>query len=112
MLERRKEKRKKLVAYPEVRDCQNGELVGHLSDFSTEGIMILSKHDIKTDSQYRLKLQLPDDQDNITFEVTTVWCRPDNTVFILYDVGLKFTNIATKDIERLETWFKDSIVEE
>ncbi len=80
MPEARKHKRRHLLYYLRVFDAATGELLGHLVDITREGIMLISDKPFTKDKAYSLRMMLPKEmnaQEDLVFDATCVWCKPD-----------------------------------
>ncbi|MCG2712014.1 MAG: PilZ domain-containing protein [Candidatus Omnitrophica bacterium] len=101
----RKFKRRHLIYYLRVYDCNAGVLIGHLADITTDGIMLVSEAPLKTDADFNFKMTLPAElrgSRDITFNASSVWCQKDvNPDF--YATGFKISNIENKDLELIES---------
>jgi hypothetical protein len=107
--ERRKLRRRYLIYYLRVFDRTDQQLVGHLVDITTEGMMLLSEEPIETDRIFRFRMVLPKEIQSsaqITFDAFGVWCKKDvNPDF--YATGFKFKEITSRDIEVIEGLIDD-----
>ena len=108
MSERRKLKRRHLIYRLQVFDRSNDQLLGHLVDVTTEGIMVMSEDPIDTDATFRLRMALPaaiEGSKPILFEAKSVWSR-SNAVPGYYDTGFQMVHIDPEhmgEIKRLIT---------
>jgi len=93
-LKRRRQKRWQLVQYLRVKDKETGEIIGHLVDISTEGVMLISDKAINPESSYEFSMEIPHPEKQITslhFAVKSLWSKPDinpyfhNSGFCLVD---------------------------
>ena len=107
--DQRRLKRWHLIYYLRVFDREKNELLGHLVDINTKGIMIISENPIETQKNYKFKMDLPraiGGRTDVSFEAQSLWCKTDiNTDF--YDTGFKFTNVALKDVSLIEHLIHD-----
>jgi len=90
--EKRKQPRRHLIFYLKVIEPASGELIGHLVDITSVGMMIICKQPLETGQEIPVKLLLP-----VAFETAThldlvgetVWCHKDvNPDY--YAVGFRF----------------------
>ena len=108
MSERRKIQRRHLIYYLRVFERGTGQLVGHLVDISTEGLMLLSEEPIETDRVFYLRMTLPTEihsSAHVTFNGRSIWCKPDNSPDF-YATGFSFEEVTTKDIRVIENLIK------
>ncbi|MDJ0622513.1 MAG: PilZ domain-containing protein [Desulfocapsaceae bacterium] len=78
--ERRKYERKNLIFYLRVHDDKKGSLLGHVVNFSANGLMMLSGSAISLDSRQRLRLKLPAvtcSHEDLIFDAHSRWCHKD-----------------------------------
>ena len=99
MEQQRKLKRRHLIFFLNVYEVESGNLIGHVVDINSEGLMLVSEEIIPTDKNYHLKIRLPLEENKskyITFRADSLWSKNDvNPVF--YDTGFKFTEVSIKD---------------
>jgi len=92
-------KRRHLIYYLRVFDRASGDLVGHLVDVTTVGMMLISEAPLPTDVEFELRMDLPPGLfESETWEVgaRSIWSRPDvNPVF--WDTGLRFVGFTRED---------------
>ena len=92
MKDRRRSERHNLIMYLRVHDQSSGELLGHVVDLSTGGLMLVSDTPFKPKSIYKLGVALPytEQADSVVeIDVECRWCGPDiNDDY--YDVGFRF----------------------
>lgn len=112
--ERRRFERKYLLFYLRVLDGNRGDVVGHLINFSDQGLMLVSYNDIEVPKEYKLRLRLPAvacEHDMVAFEAMSRWCRKDvNPDFYLsgYEVldselpGYKGKSSVVEQLSRLD----------
>ena len=78
--ENRTVERRRLVFYLRVFDQDSRQIIGHLTDISTAGIMLVSKRKIKKDTVYNARLILPKEvsgRTELQLKISCIWCRPD-----------------------------------
>ncbi len=104
VLNKRKLKRRHLIYYLRVFDRNSGQLIGHLVDVTTEGVMLISKHPIETNTIFKSKMVLPkgiEGSKEITFDAKSIWCKKDvNPNF--YATGFQLLKSSPEDIKLLE----------
>lgn len=72
MDERRKEIRKKVVAFTPVRDASRGVLLGYLADLTLQGAKVIGEKPLELRSQVTLAIDLPGDLPGISAKRMTV----------------------------------------
>ncbi|MHC4886468.1 MAG: PilZ domain-containing protein [Planctomycetota bacterium] len=94
MKQERIQKRRHLLYYLRVYDMASEELLGHLVDITTEGIMLISDRKLETDKLYQLRMEWPMEDGSkgmVKMEAESIWCRNDvNPDF--YDTGFRLRN--------------------
>ncbi len=60
-VENRRLKRKHLIYYLRIFDASTRELIGHLVDITTEGIMVISEDALEGGKSYDLVMDLPEE---------------------------------------------------
>lgn len=73
--------RQYLVFYLRLFDGLSSKVLGHLVDFSTKGLMMISDEPIEVNEDYRLRMCLPaqlKERRDIIFTATSRWCQKDN----------------------------------
>jgi len=104
IMERRKLQRRQLIYYLRVFDQDTGELLGHLVDITTEGVMLISEAPLRTNQVFHLKMRLPEQMSGskeIAFDAVSKWSKKDiNPDF--YDTGFQFVDIRAEDKEFIE----------
>ena len=114
MEERRKLRRRHLIYYLRVFDRNTDELVGHLVDVTTEGVMLMSEDPFGLGPVYQLRMVLPEAIEGSTqvhFDAKCIWCR-EGIAPGFYDSGFDLLAISREhkqEIERLivEYGFQD-----
>lgn len=111
MAERRREKRKQLIFYLKIFDKYSDELIGHLSDITTDGFKLISEKPVDIDQPFNLKMNLSKKTvggELIYFNAISMWCRKNEQLSDFYDVGFQFVDLAPMERKRLERWFHET----
>ena len=66
MTERRKEDRKKVMAFTPVYDLDRGSLLGYLGDLTFQGAMVIGEKTLEIDKQITLVIEFPGDLPEIS----------------------------------------------
>ncbi len=98
---RRKEERKKLMAFTLVRDARQGAILGYLGDLTLQGAMIIGEHVLETGMELTLSIDLPGELEGIVARKMTIparvaRCIPDETPGSI-KVGVEFTEITPEN---------------
>jgi hypothetical protein len=99
----RSQKRWNLVYYLRVFNADNGELLGHIVDLTTDGLMIISESCVAINQHCRLKMEVPIDNEiikSIELEAKSLWSKKDiNPHF--YDTGFKLIEPSREAIKAI-----------
>jgi hypothetical protein len=104
MQEQRHSKRWHLIYYLAVFDRSSDDLLGYISDITTEGALIASESQIPLESMFSMKIELPSTikkQKDIEFDARCVRSFHDSDSN-LYNSGFQFITISSTDIARIE----------
>jgi len=108
--ERRVVKRRHLIYYLRVWDVGSGDLIGHLADVTTEGIMVVSPQAIPKGREYTLELRWQGEggsEEAMRFRAESRWSHNDvnpdfyDTGFLLLDESPTLLNHIADIIEDL-----------
>jgi hypothetical protein len=83
-------------------DDRTGELVGHLTDISTNGFKMDSRRAIAPNTDFNFRIELTNEIANKTYMVFSArsrWCQRDNIDPNSYNVGFQITNITPGDLD-------------
>lgn len=102
-------KRHYLIYYLRVFNRENGEIIGHLVDITTKGIMIMRDSPIEVGGKYLLRLRWRNSMGQlqlVDFEGDCRWCHPDvNPDF--YAAGFAITTAKPGDIDIITGLIRD-----
>lgn len=109
MSERRKIKRRHLIYYLRVFNHATNQLIGHLVDITTKGMMLLSEDPIPTERTFHFRMKLPREihsKAQIQFHATSIWCKKDvNPDF--YATGFSLEKVSTQDVDIINRLISD-----
>ena len=97
--ENRTVERRRLVFYLRVFDQNSRQIIGHLTDISTAGIMLVSEREIQKETVFNARLILPKEvlgRTELQLKISCIWCRPDS-IPEFHVVGFQFVEI---DLEK------------
>jgi hypothetical protein len=102
--DKRKLKRRHLIYYLRIFNNQNSELLGHLIDITSEGLMMISENSIEIEKDFELRMVLPQEilsREDLLFQTTSIWCKKDvNPDF--FATGFRIRDISMEDIGIIE----------
>ncbi len=79
MNDRRRANRHQLLFNARVYDVDRGHVIGHLSNLSEDGLMVVTEQPLPVGHAYRVRIPLPvafDGLGELTTEVTVAWTEP------------------------------------
>ncbi|MGL1935499.1 MAG: PilZ domain-containing protein [Fibrobacterales bacterium] len=104
-MENRRLKRKHLIYYLRIFFAHNRELVGHLVDITTEGIMVISEEPIENNTVYEFVMDLPEEiagKKEMHFKAKCVWAtNASNPDF--YDSGYTLVDASEENLLIIKT---------
>jgi hypothetical protein len=104
MFEKRNLKRRHLIYYLRIMDKETNELVGHLVDITSEGIMLISEDQMEINKTFHFRMMLPKEiigKEMLEFTATSLWSKKDiNPDF--YDTGFRIEDINEPDTLRID----------
>ena len=102
--EQRKLRRLHIVCYLRVFDRESGELVGHIADISTAGMMLVSDRPLELDCDHKLVMELPlegNKRAKVLLTARSVWSRVDaNPDF--FNTGFKLKRPSARAVQRIK----------
>ena len=93
----RKQKRWNLVYYLRVFESRSGDLLGHLVDIHTDGMMLISERHIPLGEEFQLQMEIPGDTKGsnklIKLHAHSIWSKPDLNPHY-NDTGFRITQLS------------------
>ena len=107
--DRRTMKRRHLIFYLRVWDRASGEVIGHVVDITTEGIMLIGEQELPLHKQFDLEIRWrkpgSEEDQAIGFRAETMWSSPDvNKAF--RDTGLRLLDDGEEVLEPIRQLIK------
>ena len=108
--EKRTLKRRHLVFYLEIYNSENNELIGHLGDITTQGLLILSPTKELSNNTLNIKIKLPNNrkysQEFLELKIESKWSQMDvNPAH--YTIGCLLISPSDKDVVLIKEIIKD-----
>ena len=100
MPDKRKAPRKKFSFYMRVLEDDTEETIGHLVDLSNIGLSLETNAPVPLEKDYKVHMELTPDVSDKLFMFVTIrskWCRTDDIMPNLYQVGFEITAISPHD---------------
>lgn len=91
-IDERNQERWLLVNNLRVYNAETNDILGHLVNVTTEGIMLISEKPLVVDADFELKMAIPSDDgtSNIDLDARSIWTKADEDPHF-YKSGLQFT---------------------
>jgi c-di-GMP-binding flagellar brake protein YcgR len=104
--ERRKEPRRKLMAFMPIYEQETGVMLGHTRDLTLQGILVASEKQLAVNTYSTLEFELPGGLPGISatrmaIPARVVRCETDESAQI-YNVGFEFTTVEPEHSEILQ----------
>jgi len=99
-IDERNQERWLLIHSLRVYNADNNQLLGHVVNVTTEGIMVISEKPLDVDCEFQLKMELPlGEQTSTEIELTarSVWCKVDVDPFF-YNTGFQLDHCPEKSV--------------
>ncbi|MBK9927296.1 MAG: PilZ domain-containing protein [Anaerolineales bacterium] len=106
MGEKRKEERKRLMAFTPAYAVNPRVLLGYVEDLNVLGAMMIGEKPMEPDTSLTLEINFPDDLPEIPnprmrLPVRVAWCRDENN-HRYYDIGFEFTDLKPDEKQVIE----------
>jgi len=103
---RRKEPRRKLMAFTPVYDLHPRLLLGYLGDLTLRGALIIGEKLVTINKETTLEIDFPSDLDDIPvipvhIPVRIAWCHQDESPKY-FNIGVEFTEVTSDHAELFE----------
>jgi hypothetical protein len=107
MDDRRKETRKKVMAFTLVREAARGGLLGYLGDLTLQGAKVIGEKPLELGAQISLSIDLPGDLPGISarrmiLPAQVARCVPAEGSPREFDLGFQFTPLTAEQTAILE----------
>lgn len=96
----RKLRRRHLIYYLRVFERDSGELLGHLVDLTSEGILLMGERSIEPEMAFSMSMDLPTDicgKRKLHLDGRCVWTRQDPNTG-LHDNGFRLTELPLPEL--------------
>jgi Tfp pilus assembly protein PilZ len=106
MDDRRKETRKKIMAFTLVYD-ERGRLLGYLVNMTEQGAMVIGEKTLEINSQVTLKIEFPDELEGsfarkLVIAARVARCVPHEASSREFEIGFEFTKIKPEQTQIIE----------
>lgn len=106
MNEFRRARRRKVENHIDVVDCMTERVIGHLSDLSETGMLLIANQPLMSDALYQLRFKLPEAgkmSHAIEVGAHELWSDQAAAPGQVW-IGLRFIDIAPEDLLFLRSW--------
>jgi c-di-GMP-binding flagellar brake protein YcgR len=104
--EYRRAKRRKVDHSIEVLDTMTEQVIGHLSDLSETGMLLILNHALTSDALYQLRFKLPDAkgvEHPIEIGAHELWADQASAPGQVW-TGFRFIDISAEDLAFIRNW--------
>ena len=105
MNEKRKNERRKLIAFTPVFDSQHKVLLGYLGDLSREGALLIGETSMEIDAQMTLMIDFPATPElparRVIIPARVAWCRQERSTPYI-NSGFEFLEINEQNKTTIE----------
>lgn len=106
MDERRRETRRKLMAFTPVYDLHPRTLLGYLGDLSLRGALVIGEKIVTINKETTLEIDFPSDLPDINtlpiiIPVRFAWCHQDESPHY-FNIGVEFIEVTPEHAELFE----------
>ena len=108
MADKRKITRRDFTYYMQVTDELSKQLIGYLTDISTEGFRLDCPKQIPAGQEFRMQVQLTADvadKTSMSFVARSKWCHTDHVDPNTYNVGFEIVKMAPNDLVIFQRMF-------
>jgi PilZ domain len=103
MDERRRETRRKLMAFTPVYDLRPRTLLGYLGDLTARGALVIGEKLVTINKETMLEIDFPSDLPDInvlpiTIPVRFAWCHQDESPSY-FNIGVEFTEVTPEQAD-------------
>ena len=104
--DRRKEPRKKLMAFTSVYDQDKGVLIGYIRDLTLQGVLVIGEKILDVNDQLTLAIELPGGLPEIKVTRMTIPARVARCTKEegpqTYEIGLEFTDATPENLRIIQ----------
>ncbi len=114
MLKGRRQERTRLIYHLRVFDAKSNKLLGHMTDITPEGMMLIGESPVRVGRQYTLRMDLPRnvmEGRHLVFSAESKWCRKDGGEEF-YSMGFSILAIDGEGLAIVRTLIKEFYQEE
>jgi hypothetical protein len=109
-----RQERTHLIYRLRVFDAKSGRLLGHMTDITPAGMMLIGEKAVKPRKEFSLHMDLPRnvmEDEHLTFAALSKWCRRDASGDF-YSMGFQILSISPEGLAVVHTLIRDFYHEE
>jgi hypothetical protein len=102
-IDERNQERWLLIHALRVFNAENNDILGHLVNVTTEGILLISETPLEIDKEYQLKMAIPvgdGETTNIELDARSVWTKTDEDPHF-HKTGFQFTFCSDESVQAI-----------
>jgi hypothetical protein len=102
-IDERNQERWLLINHLRVFNGDNNQLLGHVVNVTTEGVLLLSEEPVAVDCEFHLKMEIPLEgktSTEVELDARSVWSKADVDPFF-YNTGFQFIHCSEKSINAI-----------
>ena len=105
----KRQKRKNCRVFMKVVNNETDQVMGHMVNLTTEGLMLTGENEIGTGITFQLKVVLPAEVKGVRELLLTAvsrWCDPDEDTPQFYNTGLKVAEVSRPEVKIIKQLMK------
>ncbi len=103
--EYRRKDRIPVSGFIQVVNTMTGQPVGRISNLSTDGMMLITHHDVLDDTLFQVTFSLPRSSEELQTGIHALWCDRANAPGTWW-VGVRIIDISADDQQALDEWLR------
>ena len=109
-----RQERTHLIYRLRVFNAKTSKLMGHMTDITPEGMMLIGEKAVKPRKEYSVRMDLPRnvmESGHLTFDVVSKWCRKDASGDF-HTMGFQIKSISPEGLAVVRALIRDFFHEE
>lgn len=107
-IDERNQQRWLLVNNLRVLNAEDDQLLGHIVNVTTEGIMIISEQALPIETDFHIKMEIPAETENTTavdLKARSIWTKPDSDPFF-HCTGMQLVHCSEESMQVISKMIK------
>ncbi len=104
-----RQERTHLIYHLRVFDAKTGKLLGHMTDITPEGMMLIGEKPVKPKKDFSLRMDLPRNvmaDGHLTFSAQSKWCRKE-AGGDFYAMGFRIVEMSPEGLAIMRALIRD-----